>query len=500
LKVFFLIIILKQNKFFLTIFIPETPPNPIVIKPLYFYHPDHLGTSTFLTDANGAAYQFFLNLPFGETMAEQRPSTYFATNYKFNGKELDEETGLYYYGARYYDPRISIWYSVDPLAEKYPNIGGFVYCADNPINFIDPDGRKIVYAKNATKEFKRAFASTIKHLKAHNADGLFAKLQKSDEIYTLKEGLKNTHFNSNTNEIIWDPKNGVETTTGNVMSPTAVLNHEADHAVQGEEHPIIKTIDKLISDEKYTDKEEKRVIQGSEQTPQWSPYAYAMDNPVKFNDPTGMSAEDPNDIHLYFNSTASKNSYVSTVNNAMGGMYKINSDPLLGGKVEVTSTGVQGPMTEQQQAFHDEYTTIAESNTPVTQQVLENSNIVNVGSFKTGKIDMSDVSKFDIAGPGGSSSAGAIIHETVEQYEKSKLGLTNGDFTKTPNNNSPNGSPEYDTTHATAIRAENKVNGNRRYINPNGGDNFIEKNGTITNQTYSNTPNGDFNVVKKLIP
>jgi RHS repeat-associated protein len=100
-----------------------------------------MGTSTFLTDANGVAYQFFLNLPFGETMAEQRPSTYFATNYKFNGKELDEETGLYYYGARYYDPRISIWLSTDPLAEKFPNASPYNYCMQNPINLIDPDGR-----------------------------------------------------------------------------------------------------------------------------------------------------------------------------------------------------------------------------------------------------------------------------------------------------------------------------------------------------------------------
>jgi hypothetical protein len=50
------------------------PPRPI-----YFYHPDHLGSSTFLTDANGIAYQFFINLPFGETMAEQLPATYYRT-------------------------------------------------------------------------------------------------------------------------------------------------------------------------------------------------------------------------------------------------------------------------------------------------------------------------------------------------------------------------------------------------------------------------------------
>jgi len=64
--------------------------------------------------------------------------------YKFNGKELDEETGLYYYGARYMDPKISMWLGVDPLMEKYPNLTGYCYTMDNPIKFIDPDGNKIV--------------------------------------------------------------------------------------------------------------------------------------------------------------------------------------------------------------------------------------------------------------------------------------------------------------------------------------------------------------------
>jgi RHS repeat-associated protein len=79
-------------------------------------------------------------LPFGETMAEQRQYTY-GTPYKFNGKESDEETGLYYYGARYYDPKLSMWYGVDPLVHKMPAWSPYNYTANNPINFIDPDGR-----------------------------------------------------------------------------------------------------------------------------------------------------------------------------------------------------------------------------------------------------------------------------------------------------------------------------------------------------------------------
>ncbi|MEC4048834.1 SpvB/TcaC N-terminal domain-containing protein [Flavobacterium sp. SUN046] len=118
----------------------DSEPKPARPVPIYYYHPDHLGTSTALTDFNGNAYQFFLNLPFGETMAEQLGSYYFNSPYKFNGKELDEETGFYYYGARYYDPRVSIWMSVDPLAEKYVNRNPYEYCFSNPINLTDPTG------------------------------------------------------------------------------------------------------------------------------------------------------------------------------------------------------------------------------------------------------------------------------------------------------------------------------------------------------------------------
>ncbi len=66
-------------------------------------------------------------------------STY--TPYKFNGKELDQETGYYYYGARYYDPGTALWFGTDPLRHKYPMNSPYVYCNGNPVCRIDPDGR-----------------------------------------------------------------------------------------------------------------------------------------------------------------------------------------------------------------------------------------------------------------------------------------------------------------------------------------------------------------------
>jgi RHS repeat-associated protein len=106
---------------------------------LYFYHPDHLGSTSIITDRNGIATQFVAYLPFGEQFVDEHTSSW-ESPYKFNGKELDAETGLYFYGARYYDPKTSLWYGVDMLTEKYPNIGGYVYCHNSPLNRIDVDG------------------------------------------------------------------------------------------------------------------------------------------------------------------------------------------------------------------------------------------------------------------------------------------------------------------------------------------------------------------------
>ncbi|WP_181893758.1 RHS repeat-associated core domain-containing protein [Bergeyella zoohelcum] len=113
----------------------------VVNRGLYYLHNDHLGTSSFVTDGDGDPTQFYLNFPFGETLYEQQNTNAYENPYKFNAKELDDETGLYYYGARYYDPRIGMWLSVDPLTEKMPSWSPYAYAFDNPVRFIDPDGR-----------------------------------------------------------------------------------------------------------------------------------------------------------------------------------------------------------------------------------------------------------------------------------------------------------------------------------------------------------------------
>lgn len=128
----------------------------------YWFHPDHLGSSNYVTNFSGEVSQHMEYFAFGETFIEEHKNSHNAP-YKFNGKELDEESGLYYYGARYYDPRISIWSSTDPLSGFNPifeeehyfdfehnggvsnsfNHATYSYCYQNPIILLDPNGKQV---------------------------------------------------------------------------------------------------------------------------------------------------------------------------------------------------------------------------------------------------------------------------------------------------------------------------------------------------------------------
>ena len=68
----------------------------------------------------------------------------FADYYTFSAKERDAETGLTYFGARYYSSDLSIWLSVDPMSDKYPGLSPYVYCANNPVKLVDPKGEDVV--------------------------------------------------------------------------------------------------------------------------------------------------------------------------------------------------------------------------------------------------------------------------------------------------------------------------------------------------------------------
>ena len=117
------------------------PADTTDTEDIFFYHSDHLGSTSYITDAKANITQFDAYLPYGELLVDEHRSSE-DMPYKFNGKQFDDETGLYYYGARYLNPMASIWYGMDPLVEKYSNISGFCYVKDNPLKFVDFKGEE----------------------------------------------------------------------------------------------------------------------------------------------------------------------------------------------------------------------------------------------------------------------------------------------------------------------------------------------------------------------
>jgi RHS repeat-associated protein len=109
----------------------------------YFYHSDHLGSASFVTNRGGNVVQHLQYFPYGELFVSQRNSEEFDSRYKFTAKELDNETSYTYFGARYYDADLSSWLSVDPLSDKYPSLSPYCYSADNPVVLVDPNGTSI---------------------------------------------------------------------------------------------------------------------------------------------------------------------------------------------------------------------------------------------------------------------------------------------------------------------------------------------------------------------
>ena len=103
-------------------------------------HPDHLGSSSYITNLDGEVSQHIEYVPFGEVFIEERNDTW-NTPYLFNAKEFDEETGMYYYGARYYEPRLSLWMSVDPRSEEAPEASSYTYSHNAPTGRVDFDGK-----------------------------------------------------------------------------------------------------------------------------------------------------------------------------------------------------------------------------------------------------------------------------------------------------------------------------------------------------------------------
>ena len=127
----------------------------------FVFFSDHLGSAQFVTDWKGRQYEHIEYTPYGELWIEEVAAGLDKLPFRFTGKEMDEETGLYYYGARYLDPKYSRWLSGDPALGEYipaagadtsklAGMGGvyntvnlhlYHYSGNNPVKYTDPDGQ-----------------------------------------------------------------------------------------------------------------------------------------------------------------------------------------------------------------------------------------------------------------------------------------------------------------------------------------------------------------------
>jgi len=183
------------------------------------------------------------------------------------------------------------WMDIDPKAETSRRFSPYIYALNNPVYFIDPDGMqaddwRINYTDANGKsqsfmfdgtqtvlpdnQFVRDFVGAYNYNVSNGGGQAMQAIAANDIIVDVQQGEYNKQEGDTGkfayNQVTWNPAAGLETTTGNILSPATILEHEADHALKFAAMPNTQKNDMAKNDAKYENKEGKRVIQGKEQT------------------------------------------------------------------------------------------------------------------------------------------------------------------------------------------------------------------------------------------
>lgn len=231
-----------------------------------YLYTDPLGSPIAGADENGDILWRENFAPYGRRERNEADPAEFDVGY--TGKQDDEPIGLQYFGARYYNPTIGRFYSVDPVQfseENAQTFNRYAYANNNPYMYVDPDGRKVRFAPGVSADFKKQFADAITYLNKGKVSGVIAKLESRPEIVTVDEppaASNKMYFDPTTNTIVWDQRSALDPTTGGTQTPALGLLHEAAHALGHLEKTAASTVP--IPGDPYHTAEEKRVIQNIE--------------------------------------------------------------------------------------------------------------------------------------------------------------------------------------------------------------------------------------------
>lgn len=191
---------------------------------MHFYVKDHLGSNRLVVDGNGNIEEVNHYYPFGALMGDRCGVS--RNNYKYIGKELDTMYGwnMQDHEARWYDPIVGRWMATDPLQEKYANVSSYCYTVNDPIRFIDTDGKVIKLPKGTTYEQIFIVLGNIQNL---TDDKMVFSTQKDGSIRIKIAYIRNGTKTAGT-RLIQRINSSKRIMTINITSKTADGNSEID--------------------------------------------------------------------------------------------------------------------------------------------------------------------------------------------------------------------------------------------------------------------------------
>ncbi|MDR1056118.1 MAG: hypothetical protein LBL90_09955 [Prevotellaceae bacterium] len=195
---------------------------------------DHMGNVRTVLNASAAVQQANDYFPFGLTHATV--ANIAKNKYLYNGKELQNDVlgGIVFdqldYGARFYDPVIGRWHVIDPMAEQNRRWSPYAYCYNNPIKYIDPDGRKIRLADN----YVGAMTNIAQIAATNLGSQVLNHLIDRRETYTMNSTFwsSSSSYNANDREInyVANPWYSEIPYDGGALNSMIVMGHETFHA------------------------------------------------------------------------------------------------------------------------------------------------------------------------------------------------------------------------------------------------------------------------------